>query len=79
MTKRWAALGTVLAGALALAACDAIPGMGSASTALDIPQVDAGDIAEATMKDVTRLLSSDEFEGRMPGTIGEEKTIALLT
>ena len=79
MTKRWAALGTVLAGALALAACDTLPGMGSAPAALDIPTVDAGDIAEATIKDVTRLLSSDEFEGRMPGTIGEEKTIALLT
>ena len=79
MTTRWATLGTVLAGALALAACDAIPGLGSASAALDIPEVAAGEISEATIKDVTRLLSSDEFEGRMPGTIGEEKTIALLT
>lgn len=79
MTKNWTALGAVLAGALALAACDAIPGLGSASTALDIPAVDAGDISEATIKDVTSLLASDEFEGRMPGTIGEAKTIALLT
>ena len=79
MTKRGAALGTMLAGALALAACDAIPGLSSAPAALDIPEVDAGDIAEATMKDVTRLLASDAFEGRMPGSAGEEKTIALLT
>jgi Zn-dependent M28 family amino/carboxypeptidase len=79
MKKRMTALGAVLASALALAACDSLPGMGGASAALDIPEVEAGDIAEGTIKDVTRLLSSDEFEGRMPGTAGEEKTIALLT
>ena len=37
-----------------------------------------GDISRDTMIDVTRTLSSDEFEGRMPGTIGEDKTVALL-
>jgi Zn-dependent M28 family amino/carboxypeptidase len=79
MTRRWAGLGAVLAGALALAACDAIPGMGGGEAVLDIPEIAPGELSEATMKDVTRLLSSDEFEGRMPGTIGEEKTIALLT
>jgi Zn-dependent M28 family amino/carboxypeptidase len=31
-----------------------------------------------TLKDVTRTLSSDEFEGRAPATPGEEKTLALL-
>ncbi|RIV83481.1 peptidase M28 [Aurantiacibacter xanthus] len=31
-----------------------------------------------TLKEVTRVLSSDEFEGRAPGTPGEEKTIAYL-
>lgn len=81
MTKRLTILGAALAGALALTACDAIPGFGSGSTgpALDIPDVHPGDISEAIMKDVTRLLASDEFEGRMPGSAGEEKTIALLT
>lgn len=79
MTKRFAALGAVLAGALALAACDAVPGMGGGEAALDIPEIQPGELSEATMKDVTRLLASDAFEGRMPGTIGEEKTIALLT
>ncbi|MEQ5787758.1 M28 family peptidase [Erythrobacter sp. NFXS35] len=79
MTKRFAALGAVVAGALALAACEAIPGMGGDEAALDIPEVEPVAISEDTMKDVTRILSSDAFEGRMPGTIGEEKTIALLT
>ena len=31
-----------------------------------------------TMREVTRTLSSDAFEGRAPGTAGEEKTIAYL-
>ena len=32
-----------------------------------------------TMKRVTQTLSSDAFDGRAPGTAGEEKTIKLLT
>ncbi len=32
-----------------------------------------------TMREVTRTLSSDAFEGREPGTPGEEKTVAYLT
>jgi hypothetical protein len=31
------------------------------------------------MKTITEELSSDAFQGRAPGTIGEEKTLALLT
>ncbi|HSJ77239.1 MAG TPA: peptidase M28, partial [Erythrobacter sp.] len=79
MAFKHSALGALIAGTLALAACDGLPEMDSTSTALDIPEVDAVEISEATIKDVTRILSSDEFEGRMPGTPGEEKTIALLT
>lgn len=65
----------VAATALSLAACGAM----ESAPALDIPDVADGDISEDTMKDITRILSSDEFEGRMPGSDGEEKTIALLT
>ncbi|HAU21320.1 MAG TPA: peptidase M28 [Erythrobacter sp.] len=61
------------AAGLALAAC------GTGNDALDIPEANAGEISEETMKHVTRTLSSDEFEGRMPGTKGEELTVALLT
>lgn len=81
MAIRHSAIGTIsvlVAGALALAACEGLPAIGGASAALDIPEVEAAAISEATMKDVTRILSSDEFEGRMPGTHGEEKTIALM-
>lgn len=49
------------------------------ATLADAPQAAApGQISEATMKDVTRTLSLDEFEGRAPGTPGEEKTLAYL-
>jgi Zn-dependent M28 family amino/carboxypeptidase len=37
-----------------------------------------GDLSEATMTEVTRTLSLDAFEGRAPGTPGEEKTLAYL-
>ena len=76
MIKRMTGL---LAGALALAGCNGLPGGTEAESQLDIPEVQAGDISEQTMIDVTRQLASDEFEGRAPGTAGEEKTIALLT
>lgn len=65
------------AAALSLTACGGMNSSGNA--ALDIPEVEDGDVSEATMKDVTKQLSADEFEGRMPGSAGEEKTVALLT
>ena len=43
-----------------------------------LPQVDVPALSEATMKDVTRELSLDSYEGRAPGSIGEEKTVAYL-
>ncbi len=49
------------------------------SASLDIPDVAPQPVSQATMEDVTRMLSSDEFEGRAPGSVGEEKTIRLLT
>lgn len=43
-----------------------------------LPQVEVPALSEATMKDVTRELSLDSYEGRAPGSIGEEKTVAYL-
>jgi len=65
----------VIALGLSLANCTAFD---NGADTLDIPDVAAGEILVDTMKDVTRTLSSDEFEGRMPGTAGEDKTVALL-
>jgi Zn-dependent M28 family amino/carboxypeptidase len=36
------------------------------------------DIDETGFRDAVRILASDEFEGRKPGTPGEEKTVAFL-
>jgi Zn-dependent M28 family amino/carboxypeptidase len=55
---------------LAVAACTTA---GPVRPALAPPE-----LSEATMKDITRTLSLDEFEGRSPGTPGEDKTIAYL-
>jgi Zn-dependent M28 family amino/carboxypeptidase len=77
MTARIGALAALVGGALALAACDALM-TDQGIDGMDIPAVEPGQLSEATMKDVTRALSSDAFEGRMPGTPGEEKTIALM-
>ncbi|MEW4449496.1 M28 family metallopeptidase [Qipengyuania sp. JC766] len=64
---------------MSLSACQMPGEAGEEPTAsLDIPEVEDGDLNEATMVDITRELSSDAFEGRMPGTVGEEKTVALL-
>jgi len=73
MIRTLFAASAALTATFTLAACSS-----SADDALDMPDVEAGDISEQTMIDITRTLSSDEFEGRMPGTAGEEKTVALL-
>jgi Zn-dependent M28 family amino/carboxypeptidase len=59
---------------LALAACKKVDGPDAAA----LPDVEVPDLSEATMKGVTQELSSDAFEGRAPGTAGEEKTVALM-
>ncbi|MCW5647042.1 MAG: peptidase M28, partial [Sphingopyxis sp.] len=62
---------------LAVAACNA--GDNAAKTVAEaIPDVAVPEISLKTMQDVVGALASDEFEGRAPGTVGEEKTVALL-
>jgi Zn-dependent M28 family amino/carboxypeptidase len=56
--------------ALALASCTTVP---AAVAENADPQ-----ISIESMKEMTRTLASDEFEGREPGTPGEEKTLAYL-
>ena len=68
----------IAAGALALAGC-ATTAPTQTAAGLDIPSVARGSISQATMVDLTREMSSDAFEGRMPGTVGEDKTVALLS
>jgi Zn-dependent M28 family amino/carboxypeptidase len=62
---------SLLATALALAA---LSGCVTASGPAREPA-----IAQATLQRVTQILSSDEYEGRAPGTPGEQRTIAFLS
>lgn len=70
----------LLAAALPLVACqnatDVAPA--TAAAAAPTPAGPDGPISIDTMKTATRILSSDEFEGRAPGSPGEEKTLAYL-
>lgn len=77
LRKTAASLGIIAL--LLVAGCD---GTDSAKTAQaeqqSIPDVTIPDISLKTMQDVVGKLASDEFEGRAPGTIGEQKTVNLL-
>lgn len=68
------------AAALSLAGCSmSVTGdAASGAAAIDVPAVAPGALSEATMRAVIERLSSDEFEGRAPGTPGEAKTVAYL-
>ena len=66
---------------LGIAGCSmAGTGPSDASGANDtvIPRVAAGDLSLDLLKSAVTTLASDEFEGRMPGTPGEDKTVALI-
>ncbi|MCZ8172699.1 MAG: peptidase M20, partial [Brevundimonas sp.] len=43
-----------------------------------VPTVQPVALSEKTLADMVKTLSSDEFEGRAPGTAGEDKTVAYL-
>ena len=55
---------------LALCACTQTPPPAGARAPINL--------SVETMKEVVRTLSSDEFEGRAPGTAGEEKSLAFI-
>ena len=76
MMKPRITAGLAMLCALSLTACDM---MTKSEPEIDILAVADGDISQATMVDITSELSSDKFDGRMPGTEGEELTVALLT
>lgn len=70
-------LSLALVSALALtSACQKVASPDMALSAL--PDVTVPALSEKTMQDVTRELSLDAYEGRAPGSIGEEKTVAYL-
>ncbi|OWR01110.1 M28 family metallopeptidase [Sphingopyxis witflariensis] len=66
-----------LAALLSLAACNG-SGDASKTAAAALPDVALPDLSLSTLQAVTKELSSDAFEGRAPGTAGEEKTVAYI-
>ena len=73
--KRWFVAVLVVAAAVALAAC----GVGQSQSpgtkaSVAFPAIDGGKVLEHT-----KTLASDEFEGRAPGTHGEDMTVAYIT
>ncbi|HUP68009.1 MAG TPA: peptidase M20, partial [Sphingomicrobium sp.] len=42
------------------------------------PRIDPADISTERMSEITRVLASDDFQGRSMGTVGEEKTLTYL-
>ena len=65
-----------LASGLLAAAFTALAGC--ATPAVDVDEVSRPDFSEAAYRAHIERLSSDDFEGRAPGTRGEEKTLAYL-
>src|SRR5690606_27091449 len=62
---------------LALAACNASTDK-PASGAGALPAVELPEMSLPTLQEVTKELSQDSYEGRAPGTAGEEKTVSYL-
>jgi len=63
----------ILLSALLAASCDEPGGAPRALAVAELPAIDAAAVLEHT-----RELSSDRFEGRAPGSAGEELTVAYL-
>jgi Zn-dependent M28 family amino/carboxypeptidase len=61
---------------LSVAACNASDKAATSATA--IPDVQIPELSLAMLQEVTKELSSDAYEGRAPGTPGEEKTVAYI-
>jgi Zn-dependent M28 family amino/carboxypeptidase len=69
-----ALLSTLALSALAVTGCK----KADAPAAIVATEMKLPTISEQTMKDVTKELSLDSYEGRAPGTAGETKTVAYL-
>ena len=67
-----------LAASLLLSGCMTMTTDRSAMGSAPATAAADGALKVGTMKEVVQTLSSDAFEGRMPGSPGEEKTVAYL-
>ena len=67
-----------IAGLAGLAMLTACKQGDTSSTTPALPDVQVPTLSLATLQEVTKELSSDAYEGRAPGTAGEEKTVAYI-
>ena len=72
MIVQGAKRGLTLLALLALAACSSAPPVAS------VPVAERALIEQNLRRDIS-VLASEEFGGRKPGTLGEEKTVAFIT
>ena len=63
---------------ITLFACKKVEDTPAATAPVAAPEMTVPALSEATMKDVTKELSLDSYEGRAPGSAGEVKTVAYL-
>ena len=63
---------------LSLSACKKVEDTPAAAAPVAAPEMTVPALSEQTMKDVTKELSLDSYEGRAPGSAGEVKTVAYL-
>ena len=63
---------------LALSACKKVDGPDGSTSSSALAEMKVPALSEQTMKDVTKELSLDSYEGRAPGSAGEVKTVAYL-
>ncbi len=71
MTRLGAQTGLIIAALLALAGCSRAP-------LATLPASERAMIEDTLMRDIA-VLASDEYGGRRPGTLGEERTLAFIT
>ncbi len=71
MKGNGAKLGLIVAAVLALASCARAP-------LATVPAEERAAIEASLLRDIA-VLSSDEFGGRLPGSLGEERTLAYIT
>ena len=76
--KIWRLASTLLVAGV-LGGCETVPPPSTPSAEASPPPAAAPTISANRMSEITRVLASDEFQGRSMGGAGEEKTVSYLT
>ena len=74
----WMVLGLAALGGCQTASAPAAEPMPGVAPPAPVAAATASAISTQRMSEITRVLASDEFQGRSMGTVGEERTVAYL-